>query len=207
MTAIQRLTAFSASLLLITATTSFTFNSNPSASGYGLKDLKGIDNVTLTITGTSTLHDWEMKSDKGRVEVILGVGTNARLTGLAGLKFTIPAESLKSDKTSMDKNAYKALKTGTEKSIVFVLTSATINQVNENSYTVKAIGNLTIAGTTKETNLTADVKYNTGDKSYSITGAKKINMTEYNVKPPSFMLGSVKTGKDITISFKTKLTR
>jgi hypothetical protein len=207
MTALQRLTAFSTALLLITATTSFSFNNNPSAAGYGLKDLKGIDNVTLTISGTSTLHDWEMKSDKGRVEVILGVGTNARLTGLAGLKFSIAAESLKSDKTSMDKNAYKALKTGTEKSIVFVLTSAAITQVNESSYTVKAVGNLTIAGKTKETNLTADVKYNSTDKSYTITGAKKINMTEFDVKPPSFMLGSVKTGKDITISFKTKLNR
>ena len=207
MTALQQLTAFSTSLLLITATTSFSFNNNPEASGFGLKNLKGIDNVSLTINGTSTLHDWEMKSEKGRVEVILGVGVNARLVSLAGLKFSIASESLKSDKSSMDKNAYKALKTDSEKSIVFILTNATINQVNETSYHVKAVGNLTIAGTTRETNLTADVKYNSSDKSYTISGAKKINMTEFNVKPPSFMMGTVKTGKDITISFKTRITR
>ena len=105
----------------------------------------------------------------------------------------------------MDKNAYKALKTSSAKDISFILSSATISQLNETSYQIRAFGKLTVAGTTRETDVIADVKYDNADKSYTVTGTKKLKMTEYHVKPPSFMLGTVKTGDEISISFKTKL--
>ena len=106
----------------------------------------------------------------------------------------------------MDNNAYKALKTTSSKHISFLLTAATITQINENSYEVKAFGKLTVAGTTRDTDVTAEIKYSGADKSFIVTGTKKLKMTDYNVKPPSFMFGTVKTGDEISISFKTKLT-
>jgi hypothetical protein len=184
---------------------SFTLNKENTDIKFGRKNITTAQTVSLVIKGTSTLHDWEMKSDKGRVEVMLGLGSNAKLLGLTGLKFSIEAESLKSEKSMMDNNAYKALKTNSAKHISFVLTSATITPLNEASYQIKAFGKLTVAGTTRETDVIADVKYSNAEKSYIITGTKKLKMTDYNVKPPSFMLGTVKTGNEIAISFKTKL--
>jgi hypothetical protein len=40
----------------------------------------------------------------------------------------------------------------------------------------------------------------------SFKGSKPIKMSEYNVEPPSFMFGSVKTGNDITITIDVTLT-
>ena len=199
-----RISAYSLFFFTLTAIMSFSFNKEISDIKSGSDNLAATQTVSLTIKGTSTLHDWEMKSDKGRVDVVLGLN-NAKLIGLTGLRFSVEAESLKSDKTMMDNNAYKALKTNSAKYISFLATAATISQVNETSYQIRAFGKLTVAGTTKETDIVADVKYNNAEKSFVVTGTKKLKMTEYNVKPPSFMLGTVKTGDEISISFKTKL--
>ena len=206
MTPLLRISTYSLSLALLFTIMSFSLN-KVSTIDLGRKSLSGAQSVSLVISGTSTMHDWEMKSDKGRVEVMLGLGNNAKLLGLTGLKFSIDAETLKSEKTAMDNNAYKALKTSSAKQIIFVLSSAKISQLSETSYQVKAIGMLTVAGTTRETDLVADIKYSHADKSYIVSGTKKLKMTEYNVKPPSFMLGTVKTGNEISITFKTKLAQ
>ena len=204
MTPVQRISIYS--LLLVTLM-SFSFNNVVRNRISGLTNVAAAQTVSVVIKGTSSLHDWEMKSNKGRVELLLGLGDNARLLGLSTLKFNMEAESLKSEKSMMDNNAYKALKTNSAKNISFVLTSANISQTNETSYLIKAIGKLTIAGTTRETDVIANLKYSTADKSFIVTGTKKLKMTDYNVKPPSFMMGAVKTGDEITISFQTKVTQ
>jgi hypothetical protein len=207
MAPLQRISVYSLLFILLTAIMSFSLNKENNNIRFGSKNTTAAQTVSLVIKGTSSLHDWEMKSDKGRVEVVLGVGNNAKLVGLTGLKFSVEAESLKSEKTMMDNNAYKALKTNSAKYISFLLNAATITQVNETSYQIRAFGKLTVAGTTKETDVIADVKYSSAEKSFIVTGTKKLKMTDYNVKPPSFMLGAVKTGDEITISFKTKLAQ
>jgi hypothetical protein len=184
---------------------SFSVNKKDFNSKFGSKNIAPAQTVSVIIKGTSSLHDWEMKSNKGRVEVLLGLGDNAKLLGLSSLKFTMEAESLKSEKTMMDNNAYKALKTNSAKNISFILSSANITQISETSYQIKAIGKLTVAGTTRETDVVANLKYSAVDKSFVVIGTKKLKMTDYNVKPPSFMMGAVKTGDEITISFQTKI--
>ena len=142
----QRISAYSLFFILLTTIMSFSLNKDSNDIKFDSKNKTVAQTVSVVIKGTSTLHDWEMKSDKGRVEVMLGLGNNAKLVGLTGLKFSIEAESLKSEKSMMDNNAYKALKTGSAKQISFILTSATITQVNETSYQIKALGKLTVAG-------------------------------------------------------------
>lgn len=162
--------------------------------------------VNIVIKGTSTMHDWEMNSNKGKVELMLDL-KNDNIASVSALKFSLEAESLESGKNMMDNNAYKALKTGSAKYITFVLSSAQVTQQEGNSYQVKALGKLTVAGTTRETDVVATVKYNPADKSFVVSGSKKLKMSNYNVKAPTFMMGAVKTGDDITISFNTKIVR
>lgn len=149
--------------------------------------------ATLTISGTSTLHDWTMTSSEiscSAVLVIDGGGNPAKVESAA---FSLPAESLKSGKTAMDKNAYRSLKTDKHKSIMFQLTSA---RINGNS--ISCTGNLTVAGTTRQVEVQVPVEIRNGQPHFRFS--HKIRMSDYQVEPPSFMFGTVTTGNDILVA-------
>jgi hypothetical protein len=163
-----------------------------------------IRSANLLIKGTSTLHDWEMKSSAGNAEAVLSLNKEV-LTGFSALTFSMPAETLKSGHGGMDKNCYKALKTSASPSITFVLSSSSVTPVDGTTYRVRAIGNLTIAGVTKQTELIATCKWNAAEKSFDCTGSKKMKMSEFKVDPPTFMFGTIKTGDEIEIAFNLKI--
>ena len=195
----QRISALSFLFLLFFSISAFKLA--PADARFNAKAL------SIVIKGTSTLHDWEMKSSQGHAEVDLVLGANDKLTDLSGLNFVMPAESLKSEHSMMDNNAYKALKTDKNKNISFVLSSASVSALDATTYQIKTVGKLTIAGNTRETDLVATAKYNAADKSFTITGSKQIQMTQWGVKPPTVMMGTIKTGNDLTITFNTKIAR
>jgi polyisoprenoid-binding protein YceI len=159
--------------------------------------LSGTPNIT--IAGTSTMHDWTMTSKQATSQAQFEMDAAGQLSKVNSIVVTIPAESLKSGKGAMDKNAYNALKTDKNKDIRFQLTSATVNGSN-----IVAQGTLTIAGSSKPTELTVTGKPEANGIRFQ--GSKKIKMTEFNVEPPSFMFGSVKTGDEITITFDITLS-
>lgn len=154
----------------------------------------------IMIAGTSTIHDWEMTSSQADLKATFETDATTTPTKLASLTVSISAESLKSGKGAMDKNAYTSLKTDKNKLITFQLTSATIN-----GKTIDTKGNLTIAGTTKPIEISTTFEIQ-GDGSLKFKGSKKIIMSEFNVEPPSFMFGSVKTGDEITLTFEITMS-
>jgi hypothetical protein len=159
--------------------------------------------VDIKLNGTSNLHDWEMKAVSGTSAASFVV-TNGKVTSLSRLSFSLPAKNLKSGKSAMDKNTYKALNTDANPNISFVLTSATVVSTGGNNYKLNCQGKMSIAGKTNQTELVATGIYNPADKSFTVTGVKKMKMTDYNVKPPTALLGTIKTGNDITISYNLK---
>lgn len=164
------------------------------------------NNIGLTVSGTSTMHDWVMKSSTGDCNATFVEDANGNLADLTALNFTVSAKSLKSGKGGMDKNAYKALKTDKAPNISATLKSAEVTTKDNKNYTIKAIIKLTIAGKTLETELLAQAK-RINDNSYAVKGEKKISMMDYGVEAPSFMLGAVKTGNDVVLNFDAVLNR
>jgi polyisoprenoid-binding protein YceI len=160
-------------------------------------------NSSVTISGTSTLHDWTEHSNMGSAAASFAI-SNDKITGLSSLTFTVPAKSIKSDHKSMDAQTYKALNADKYANINYVLSSATVTPVDATTFSVKTKGRLTIAGTTRETEVTGTARLN-ADHSIVVTGSKKFKMTDFNVKPPSVMLGSVKAGNDLTVSYNLNL--
>jgi polyisoprenoid-binding protein YceI len=167
--------------------------------GYGQAPYRQ-NQVSITIAGTSTMHDWTMTTKDGVLQANLTLNADGTLSQINSLQLNVPAESLKSGKGAMDKNAYNSLKTDKFKQITFALTST---QVTGNE--VKCTGNLTISGVTKVVQLDASCKLQP-DNTFNCKGSKALKMTEYKVEPPTFMFGSIKTGDDITISFETTLS-
>jgi len=162
-------------------------------------------NMNLVVSGTSTLHNWDMKSANGECKATFTInGTN--ITALTAMSFSTAAVALKSEHTSMDNNAYKALKTQQNPAISYVMTSATVAPGQGGAYTVTCQGKLTIAGTTRDELLIATVKAN-ADNTLAVTGNRNISMKDFNMQPPTFMMGAIKTGDEITLTFNLTLKR
>jgi polyisoprenoid-binding protein YceI len=155
--------------------------------------------IAVVVAGTSTLHDWEMKAGNGSIAAHFEIDAAGKLTDLLSLNFVVGPTALKSGKDAMDNNAYKAMDTKTYNVIKFAATSGTITPQGS-GYIVKCVGLLQIAGKAINTEVTATCTVG-ADGSISFNGKKAIKMTTFGVKPPTFMMGSIKTGDDITISF------
>jgi hypothetical protein len=162
---------------------------------YKIADSK---NNNMKLSGTSTLHDWTMNAQVFISEAQF-VLTSRQISSLKALTFSLAVADLKSGESGLDKNAYKALKSGDHQNITYKLTSATISP-DGNKFLIKTHGNLTIAGVTKEVTMDVSAIVN-ADETITCTGSEKLNMTDYQVKPPKFMLGAMKTGDAINLDF------
>lgn len=162
--------------------------------------------VDLLINGTSTLHDWTMKSVKAQCTAVFQFNPAGQITGLQELNFSTPANGLKSDHSSMDNNAYKALKTDKDPVITYTLTSVNVTPAAAGASTVTCTGKLTIAGATRDAQVVAVCKPNP-DNTISVTGSEKISMKDFSIDPPTFMFGTIKTGNDISLSFTLTLKK
>ena len=160
--------------------------------------------VKIIVEGTSNIHDWDMQSDKGTCTAIFEVNNAGALTSLTTLSFSVPVESIKSEHKAMGKNTYKALNSDKYASISFVSGAAVIKPTGTSGYLLTTNGKLTISGVTKDVQLSATGVVNP-DKSITYSGAYQLKMTDYNVQPPSIMLGTIKTGNAITVKYNLVL--
>ena len=159
-------------------------------------------NSTISVDGTSNIHDWDMKAEKFTAKA--NIVENADMPEIKALSLDLEAESLKSGKSGMDKNTYKALGTNKNKNIKFTYTKTnSLKKTAENTYSVVVQGMLEIAGVKKSTDLSFELVKKNGV--YVLKGSKPINMPEYKVDPPTAMLGTIKTGEDVTINYNLNL--
>jgi len=158
-----------------------------------------VNKSTFEVAGTSTVHDWVMKSTEGTGTANLTV-KDSKLAEVNSLTITLMAESLKSSKTSMDKVAYEALNTETNQTIEYVLRSA--EKIDETTWTLT--GTYTIAGVSKE--YKTQVKVIADGGTFTLQGSNQITFGDFEMTPPKAALGVVKTGKDLTVIFNIILS-
>nr|WP_315150610.1 YceI family protein [uncultured Flavobacterium sp.] len=150
--------------------------------------------TNFSVAGTSTLHDWVMKSDSKTGTANFTV-TDSKVTAIKSISITLPVETIKSEKTKMDKIAYETLKSDKNKNIKYVLKSA--EKANETTWNLT--GTYTIAGVSKE--LKTQVKVSVANGIVNLQGSNKITFKEFGMKSPTAMLGTIKTGENLTLKF------
>ena len=155
----------------------------------------------MTVAGTSSVHDWESNVTKLTADGKMAV-SGSNLEKLQSLQVTVPAKSIVSTKGKiMDNKTYEALKADANPNISFQLSEIESISPSGSNYTVKAKGNLTIAGVKKPISMsvTASVASN-GQVLFK--GSKKINMEDFGMEPPKAMAGAIKVGPEVTITFE-----
>ncbi len=147
----------------------------------------------MTIAGTSTLHDWE--SD------VTAIKASCVLKGdkLEKASFVATVKSIKSGTSSMDDNTYKALNESRFPEIKFESTDIKMDGNN-----ATARGTLTIAGQTKTITLPISAEKWSGNH-LTVSGTYTFDMSSFGIDPPRAMLGTIRTGDEVTIKFKINL--
>ena len=165
------------------------------------------EGTKMTVSGTSTLHDWtsEVNEVKGFVETdakFIKGGKVKKNEKIQQVKVIVPVESIISPRgATMDKKTYSALKSEEHPEIIFNMTENEVSELGAESFKVQTSGKLTVAGVTKDVSFPVEGKLLAEDK-MSFIGSYKLNMTEYDMEPPSAMFGQIVTGEEVEIKFE-----
>ncbi|MDF1571935.1 MAG: YceI family protein [Bacteroidales bacterium] len=157
-------------------------------------------NSEITVTGTSSVHDWEMNATAMNASIQLSIKENS-INDIVNVDFSMPTEKLKSENSIMDKKSWSALKSDKHESIRFDLSRVSGFTTDGKTFSGTATGNLFIAGKSRPVTIPFDGNIKTGN-TITVTGQEKINMKDFNISPPTAMLGTLKTGEEVTVKFK-----
>jgi hypothetical protein len=168
---------------------------------------RGVATADIKVSGTSNLRNWSMEDKE--------VSCSARFTytagkaipaSLASFTFSMPVHDLTSGRSGVDAKAYDALKAKDSGTIAFSATASTITERAGDAFQVKSDGNLTIAGVTRPVVLLAACEVK-ADGIVSCAGKDTLKMSDYQIRPPTYMLGHLRTGNKLTIAFSMEVMK
>lgn len=154
----------------------------------------------IWIEGDSNVNSFDCKADQYKGEAIQNRDEESNNTNSLSLNVEIEVAGFDCGKNRMNKDLRDALKEKEFPSITFVFLEAEPVESTSGSPEFIVLGNLTVAGVTKEIrfNIFGELLQN---GSMRATGSKQIQMTDYNVAPPTAMFGLVKVDNELTVHF------
>jgi len=164
-----------------------------------------VKSIKARVTGTSNLHDWESAITRITCNGTF-VSKGNVLKSMKNIEIRIEVEGIKSKEGKiMDNKTYEAFNSKVHPLIVCRISTAKIIAVGKN-ISVEASGNLNMAGVTRKVLLKAKGKLlENGD--IQLEGSRQLLMSDFNMKPPSAVLGTIKVGDEVRVNFDLVLTK
>jgi len=157
----------------------------------------------IIITGTSNLHDWE--ETVGQFDVALGMKFEKNeILGIDHVHFNGKSGSISSDNSIMTKKTMDALRTDKYPEIVFTMVSIDKLVSANGKFSGVLTGDLDLAGVKKRISIAFSGHYE--NHRIKINAVKDINLNDFKIKPPTALMGTLKTGENIVISFQLQFS-
>lgn len=158
----------------------------------------------ITITGTSTLHDWEVTCSgvDGVPQTLVFDKSNP---GIDNFGFKVPVGSMDGGRgASMNDKIYAAFKSSQNPYIVYQQTQrATIISGNEPaSYSLSSQGVISLAGQKKDITVTGTAQLENDFLIFK--GSHGLKMRDFEMEPPTAMFGQIKTNDDVVVHFEIR---
>jgi len=198
----MRMTLLTVSVLAAAASTA-------SAQGANSVRLRLDPASVVTVEGTSSMHDWHCKTDKIAAYVDVDPGYTKDLTKvprpITAVKVNIVVKTLTCGNSQMDRNMYNTLKADENQLIKYTLSGYDLlnGSVSPTSFAAKTNGTLSIAGQTKPIEMKISAE-RTGDGKAVASGEQTLLLSDFGIKAPSFMFGSLKVGNEVKVKFTLK---
>jgi polyisoprenoid-binding protein YceI len=158
---------------------------------------------TVTIDGTMNRRDWQEKVGEvtGEMTAVVNEDKSVELTAI---RISMQVLSIKSDMGRlMDKKTYEALKAAAYPEILFTLNAPLkLTQIRDRQTAIPVRGQLALAGVSKPMIMLVKT-FAISQGVLQFEGSQTITMRDYGVRPPTALFGTMRSGPDITIHFKT----
>jgi polyisoprenoid-binding protein YceI len=168
-----------------------------------------VGSARVTINGTSNIHAYTASTTTVNV-------TRAQFAAAAGPEFwasvlkpgavedfevAIPAATLTSPRDGLDKVMHKALMVKEHRDITFRLLRFEPRPGMADA--LRAVGVLKVGGVEREVAL--DITTERKGSAMSVQGQTQFLMTDFGIKPPTAMLGMLKTDPKVSVAFEVVL--
>ncbi|HYW95201.1 MAG TPA: YceI family protein [Bacteroidales bacterium] len=158
---------------------------------------------SVVVKGTSTLHDWEMTAKE--VSASLTVDKDgSSINTIDNVTFSVKADKIEGESSIMDGKAHDALRSNKYPDISFRMKSVNRLASTGGNISGSLDGDVTIAGVTR--NITVPFSGTLSGSTIKVNGSKSLSLSNFNISPPTAMLGTLKTGNDIKIDFKLEFS-
>jgi polyisoprenoid-binding protein YceI len=161
---------------------------------------------SVTILGTSNLRNWKDSVGNVTGNIVAGLNDDGTID-LRAIYIKMVVRSIRSDMgQAMDNKTYAALKADANPEIIFVLNvPLKLVPVGPGGPVLSVKGNLTLAGVSRPVTMQIS-SFSMGRGKLQFEGSQTISMTDYGVKPPTALFGTIKAHPGIIIYFKTNFT-
>jgi polyisoprenoid-binding protein YceI len=158
----------------------------------------------LWVDGSSTVRSWSCAATEidATIEASTPDAVKAVIDGekaVRAVDVKIPVAKLDCRNGTMNEHMRKALKAKEHPVIAFTVTSYDVAR-GATGVTGTLDGQLTLGGITKPVAIRA-AGVASPDGTLHVTGTHEIAMTEFGLKPPTLMLGTMRVGDKVKVSF------
>ena len=170
----------------------------------------------LWLTGSSTMHAYSSTATQLEVRVrhdaalwnaalpaAEAVEQLIRQHGVKAIDVTVGVAGMKSGKDGLDKNMSKALLAQKHPKIHFVLSTYEIADGAVGEIPIDAKGKVTVAGVERDVRMKV-TGTREGD-AVRLRGETQLLMSEFGIKPPTMMMGALRTADPVVVHFDLRL--
>ena len=172
---------------------------------------------TLWLEGTSNVHDFESRTGELAITFAgdaavpepadaAGLEKLIRTSAVRRVEVLVPVRSLRSKKEGLDKNLRRALKADEHPNIRCRISRYSLmpHPGSSDTLAIRAEGTLEIAARTRP--VTLDATAHRDKAGLWLEGSKALVMSDYGIKPPTMMLGTLRVADRITVHYRLLLT-
>jgi polyisoprenoid-binding protein YceI len=165
----------------------------------------------LAIDGKSTVRDFTCKALEVKARLTPGEARGSlapeHLAGaLREVRLDIPVGRLDCANGTMNEHMFNALLLAQHPTLRFQMSGYEVGAAREGQVPLRIRGELTMAGATRPIDLSASAEP-TPEGGLRVRGRYLLRMTDWGVRPPTLMLGTLKVADSVVVRFDFALAR
>lgn len=190
-------------ILLVHQTTDAQTSDSP---GADVTNTTLLENSSMTIAGSSTLHGWTVEATEFSVQFSIpdnwfqsDDGWNG--TDIDTLTVTVPVEHLEGGRRKMNRDLRDALRFENHPQIRFTWDDVRFTGQTDMGQSANVSGIVRVAGEEREIEFDAVISLNEWNQIVA-KGSVPMNMRDYNIEPPTALFGVIRTDEEVELVFE-----